>query len=116
MPSLRVADAVKQESLYSFHDLLLMIVATRMLDTGVSLQNIRVAIEHISQKTLNEITRITLFSDGVTVYEVNTEEELLDLLAGGQGVFGIAVSGALRGMAEAISRLEEEEFVVARYP
>ena len=46
---------------------------------------------------------ITLFSDGTTVYECTSAEEVVDLLQGGQGVFGIAVSGAMRELTGAIA-------------
>ncbi len=42
---------------------------------------------------------VTLLSDGTTVYECTSSEEVVDLLRGGQGVFGIAVSGALRELS-----------------
>jgi hypothetical protein len=43
-----------------------------------------------------------LFSDGTTVYECTSAEEVVDLLQGGQGVFGIAVSGAMREISGSI--------------
>ena len=46
--------------------------------------------------------RVTLFSDGTTVYECCSPEEVVDLLQGGQGVFGIAVSGAMREISGSI--------------
>ena len=41
--------------------------------------------------------------DGTTVYECTSAEEVVDLLQGGQGVFGIAVSGAMRELTGVIS-------------
>jgi hypothetical protein len=46
---------------------------------------------------------VTLFSDGTTVYECTSAEEVIDLLQGGQGVFGIAVSGAMRELTGTIA-------------
>jgi hypothetical protein len=37
------------------------------------------------------------------VYECTSAEEVVDLLQGGQGVFGIAVSGAMRELTGAIA-------------
>ena len=45
---------------------------------------------------VDDLAGITLFSDGATVYECTSAEEVVDLLQGGQGVFGIAVGGAMR--------------------
>jgi hypothetical protein len=68
----------------------------------VSLQNIRVAVEHLRRRGIRDLAGITLFSDGTTVYECASPEEVVDLLRGGQGVFGIAVSGAMREITGSI--------------
>ena len=77
-------------------------VVKRLLDAGVSLQNIRVAVEHLRRRGVRDLAGITLFSDGTTVYECTSPEEVVDLLQGGQGVFGIAVSGAMREISGSI--------------
>ena len=51
---------------------------------------------------------MTLLSDGTTVYECTSSEEVVDLLRGGQGVFGIAVSGALRELRGSLAQLPGE--------
>ena len=71
--------------------------------TGISLHNIRVAVDHLRQRGVKDLANITLFSDGTTVYECTSAEEVVDLLQGGQGVFGIAVSGAMRELTGAIA-------------
>ena len=38
-----------------------------------------------------DLERITLMSDGASIYECASPDEIIDLLAGGQGVFGIAI-------------------------
>ncbi|HWC84271.1 MAG TPA: MerR family transcriptional regulator [Pseudonocardiaceae bacterium] len=95
-PSIRTAHGSGSQRLYSFKDILVLKVVKRLLDTGVSLQNIRVAVDHLRRRGVRDLARITLFSDGTTVYECTSPEEVVDLLQGGQGVFGIAVSGAMR--------------------
>ena len=94
-PSIRSASGSGSQRLYSFKDILVLKVVKRLLDTGVSLQNIRTAVEHLRARGVDDLAGITLLSDGITVYECNSSEEVVDLLRGGQGVFGIAVSGAL---------------------
>jgi hypothetical protein len=42
------------------------------------------------------------------VYECTSPEEVVDLLRGGQGVFGIAVSGALRELRGSLAHLPGE--------
>ncbi len=83
-------------------------VVKRLLDTGVSLQNIRKAVDHLRTRGIKDLAHITLFSDGATVYECTSAEEVVDLLAGGQGVFGIAVSGALRELSGELAELPAE--------
>ena len=71
-------------------------VVKRLLDTGVSLQQIRVAIQALRQRGVEDLAQITLMSDGASVYECTSADEVIDLLQGGQGVFGIAVGRVWR--------------------
>lgn len=103
VPSIRSAAGSGSQRLYSFKDILVLKIVKRLLDTGISLQNIRVAVDHLRQRGVEDLARITLFSDGTTVYECTSAEEVVDLLQGGQGVFGIAVSGAMRELTGTIA-------------
>ncbi len=107
-PSVRTATGSGTQRLYSFRDILVLKVVKRLLDTGVSLQNIRKAVDHLRTRGVRELSNITLLSDGATVYECTSAEEVVDLLAGGQGVFGIAVSGALRELSGELAELPAE--------
>jgi DNA-binding transcriptional MerR regulator len=102
-PSVRTATGSGTQRLYSFRDILVLKVVKRLLDTGVSLQNIRKAVDHLRNRGIKDLANVTLFSDGATVYECTSAEEVVDLLQGGQGVFGIAVSGAMRELTGAIA-------------
>ena len=107
-PSVRSAAGSGSQRLYSFKDILVLKVVKRLLDTGVSLQNIRAAVDHLRERGVDDLAQITLLSDGTTVYECTSSEEVVDLLRGGQGVFGIAVSGALRELAGSLASLPSE--------
>jgi DNA-binding transcriptional MerR regulator len=107
-PSVRTATGSGTQRLYSFRDILVLKVVKRLLDTGVSLQNIRKAVDHLRTRGVKDLANITLLSDGATVYECSSAEEVVDLLAGGQGVFGIAVSGALRELSGELAELPGE--------
>lgn len=96
VPSIRGAAGSGSQRLYSFKDILVLKIVKRLLNTGISLQNIRVAVDHLRQHGVQDLANITLASDGTSVYEFTSAEEVVDLLQGGQGVFGIAVSGAMR--------------------
>ncbi|GAB3135236.1 MerR family transcriptional regulator [Tsukamurella serpentis] len=103
VPSIRSAGGSGTQRLYSFKDVLVLKIVKRLLDTGISLQNIRVAVDHLRSRGVEDLAKITLFSDGTTVYECTSAEEVVDLLQHGQGVFGIAVSGAMRELTGTIA-------------
>jgi DNA-binding transcriptional MerR regulator len=108
VPTIRSASGSGSQRLYSFKDILVLKVVKRLLDTGVSLQNIRTAVDHLRARGVDDLAGITLLSDGVTVYECHSSEEVVDLLRGGQGVFGIAVSGAWRELVGSLANLPGE--------
>ena len=90
-PSIRTASGSGTQRLYGFRDILVLKIVKRLLDAGVSLQNIRTAVDHLRGRGVTDLERITLMSDGASIYECTSSDEIIDLLAGGQGVFGIAV-------------------------
>lgn len=90
-PSVRPATGSGTQRLYGFRDILMLKIVKRLLDTGVSLQNIRAAIEHLRSRGVQDLTDLTLMSDGASVYACTSPDEVIDLVRGGQGVFGIAV-------------------------
>ena len=90
-PSIRTASGSGSARLYGFRDILVLKIVKRLLDAGVSLQNIRTAVNHLRDRGVTDLERITLMSDGASIYECASPDEIIDLLAGGQGVFGIAV-------------------------
>jgi DNA-binding transcriptional MerR regulator len=108
VPTVRTATGSGSQRLYSFKDILVLKVVKRLLDAGVSLQNIRVAVEALRTRGVDDLAQLTLLSDGTTVYECTSNEEVVDLLRGGQGVFGIAVSGALRELRGSLAQLPSE--------
>jgi len=95
--------------LYSFKDILVLKIVKRLLDTGISLHNIRVAVEHLRQRGVQDLANITLFSDGTTVYECTSAEEVVDLLQGGQGVFGIALGRVWQEVEGSLAELPAEQ-------
>ena len=90
-PSVRAAHGSGSQRLYGFRDILVLKVVKRLLDTGISLQQIRAAVQHLRDHGTEDLAQVTLMSDGVSVYECTSPDEVVDLLSGGQGVFGIAL-------------------------
>jgi DNA-binding transcriptional MerR regulator len=107
-PSVRPASGSGTQRLYGFRDVLLLKVIKRLLDAGISLQQIRTAIAHLSKRGIDDLTQITLMSDGASVYMCTSPDEVIDLLAGGQGVFGIALGGVWREVEGSLSELPTE--------
>jgi DNA-binding transcriptional MerR regulator len=105
VPSVRDASGSGTQRLYSFRDIVVLKVVKRLLNAGVSLQNIRKAIETLRQWGEEDLATMTLISDGTTVYECRSAEEVVDLLQGGQGVFGIAIGGAFKEIQGSLADL-----------
>ncbi|MCS6710624.1 MerR family transcriptional regulator [Brachybacterium sp. EF45031] len=95
-PSVRGASGSGSQRLYGFRDILVLKVVKRLLDTGVSLQQIRVAVAALRERGVEDLAQITLMSDGASVYECTSAQDVFDLVQGGQGVFGIAVGRVWR--------------------
>lgn len=111
VPSIRPAGGSGTQRLYSFRDVLLLRVVKRLLDIGISLQQIRVAIDHLRARGVNDLTEITLLSDGVTVFECTNGNEIYDLSKGGQGMFLIAIGGVWRDIEGTLATLPTERAV-----
>jgi DNA-binding transcriptional MerR regulator len=107
-PTVRGASGSGTQRLYSFRDILLLKVIKRLLDAGISLQQIRTAVQHLRERGTDDLTRVTLMSDGATVYECTSNDEVIDLLQGGQGVFGIAIGGVWREIEGTLAQLPSE--------
>jgi len=103
-PSIRKAEGSGSQRLYSFEDIVRLRVIKRLLDAGVNLERIRAALEELARqgRTLSDVT---LASDGRTVYAIDDDRQLLDLLQRGQGVFAIAVEPLIDELRGEVSTL-----------
>lgn len=104
-PEIRGAEGSGTQRLYSFRDILLLKVIKRLIDAGISLPQIRVAITHLRSHGVQDLTGVTLMSDGVSVYECTSDSEVIDLLRGGQGMFAIALGGVWRDIEGTVAEL-----------
>lgn len=102
-PSVRDASGSGTQRLYSFQDLVTLRVIKNLLDTGVSLQRVRKAVDHL-QSMDRPLAGVTLMSDGDGVYEAHSPEAVIDLLRQGQGVFAIAVDRVWDDMETAVAK------------
>ena len=69
---------------------------------------IRTAVEHLRERGVEDLAQITLMSDGASVYECTSADEVIDLVQGGQGVFGIAVGRVWREVEGSLAQLPSE--------
>jgi DNA-binding transcriptional MerR regulator len=107
-PSVREASGSGTQRLYSFRDILVLKIVKKLLDAGISLQNIRTAISTLRDRGVADLAQITLMSDGTTVYECTSTDEVVDLLQGGQAVFAIAVGRHVRDVEGTLATLPGE--------
>ena len=107
-PTVRSAAGSGTQRLYGFQDILVLKIVKRLLDTGVSLQNIRTAVDHLRGRGVTELESITLMSDGASIYECASADEIVDLLQGGQGVFGIAIGKVWSEVEGSLATLQGE--------
>ncbi len=107
-PSIRPARGSGSQRLYGFRDILVLRVVKRLLDTGISLQQIRAAVTYLRDHGATDLARVTLMSDGVSVYACTSPDEVVDLLQGGQGVFGIALGRVWQEVEGSLAELPSD--------
>lgn len=108
-PTVRGASGSGSQRLYSFRDVLVLRIVKRLIDAGVSLPNIRSAIAHLVERDGSDLAGLTIMSDGASVYECRSADEVIDLVRGGQGVFGIAVGSVWREVEGTLASLPAED-------
>jgi DNA-binding transcriptional MerR regulator len=107
-PTVRGAAGSGSQRLYGFRDILVLKLVKRLLDTGISLQQIRTAVNQLREAGVNDLAQTTLMSDGASVYLCTSNDEVIDLVSRGQGVFGIAVGKVLREVESSLVELDTQ--------
>ena len=105
-PTVRGAAGSGTQRLYGFRDILVLKLVKRLLDTGISLQQIRTAVSQLREAGVRDLAQTTLMSDGASVYLCTSDDEVIDLVNRGQGVFGIAVGKVLREVETSLIELD----------
>ena len=92
-PSIGEAGGYGTRRMYSFNDLMKLKVVKKLLDAGISLQKLRKTKKYLDDcdGSNNGFLKVTLLSDGNTVYACDSDRAIIDTLKSGQGVFGIAL-------------------------
>ena len=113
-PSVREAGGSGTQRLYSFRDLVQLKVIKKLLDAGVSLHNVRKAVVYLRQHLGTEPSSVTLMSDGARIYACESEDEIIDLVKRGQGVFAIALDKVWDDLSSSLKPKREARPRVAR--
>ena len=108
-PTVRGAAGSGSPRLDGFRDILVLKLVKRLLDTGISLQQIRTAVNQLREAGVSDLAQTTLMSDGASVYLCTSDDEVIDLVSRGQGVFGIAVGKVLREVESSLVELEVQQ-------
>ena len=108
-PTVRGAAGSGSQRLYGFRDILVLKLVKRLLDTGISLQQIRTAVNQLREAGVRDLAQTTLMSDGASVYLCTSDDEVIDLVSRGQGVFGIAVGKVLREVENSLVALNSQQ-------
>jgi DNA-binding transcriptional MerR regulator len=105
VPSIRNAVGSGSQRLYSFTDIVHLKIIKSLLDAGVSLQQTRRAVDYLRTDLKQPLEEVTILSDGTSIYACRSRDEVIDLLAKGQGVFGIAVGKVYEELQGSVAEL-----------
>lgn len=106
-PSIRDAEGSGSQRLYAFEDIVQLKVVKRLLDAGISLQQIRKALEWVRDQNLS-LRDVTLLADASRVYAVTEEREIFDIIRQGQGVFALDVGPVVQEAEADVTALPAE--------
>lgn len=112
VPSIRQAKGSGTQRLYSFEDLVELRVIKRLLDAGVSLQRVREAVSEL-RRMGRSVGDVTLIADDETVYALDDEAQVIDLLRRGQGVFAIALGPVVEQLRGEVTAFPSEQLPAA---
>ncbi|GHT82657.1 transcriptional regulator [Actinomycetota bacterium] len=89
-PSLKGAQGSGNRLLFTFKDILILKAFKKLLDTGISLDKIKKATEILKDRGVDDLSSVTLLSDGKTIFLAYSSDEIVNILQNGQGVLAEA--------------------------
>ena len=110
-PSLQPAQGSGSQRLYAFEDLVRLKLIKKLLDAGISLQRVREAVDYL-RDTGQDMSDVTIASDGSSIFALHSANEVMDLLRRGQGVFGIAVKPVMDEVEASVLELRPSAVTV----
>lgn len=119
-PSVAEARGSGSKRRYSYRDVLELKVIKQLLDAGISLQSARRAVDCLRQDLGADLASANLVLTGTGSVLARSEGEVVDLLAGGQGVFNIVPLSGVVDQLDAdiadIVRIERSEAATRSRP
>lgn len=114
-PSLTDASGSGSRRQYSYRNLLELKVVKNLLDSGIRLEQVREVFAYLQDELGEDVATANLVVNGAQPTLVRSGEEVIDLLAKGQGVLNILpLSGVIDELDEAIVQLFPSRSAVAR--
>jgi DNA-binding transcriptional MerR regulator len=108
-PSIADATGSGSQRRYSYGDVLELKVIKRLLDAGLKLQQARQAVECLRGDLGADLASAQLVLAGTRSVLAHSDGEIVDLLAGGQGVFNILpLSGVVSELDAAIVEIGDD--------
>jgi DNA-binding transcriptional MerR regulator len=108
-PSLAAARGSGTQRLYSYRDVVVLRIIKQLLDSGVTLQRARKAIDFFRDSVGDDLASANLVLGAQDSVLARNGDELLDLLRGGQGVFNVVpLSGVVDDVRSRIFELGAE--------
>ena len=104
-PSVTAVPGSGSSRLYGFRDVLALRVVKRLLDSGVSLRQVRAAAGYVRSYSKEDLARVMLLSDGQHVFVCASSREALKVLQSGEGIFGISLNRVCREIEEELAEL-----------
>jgi DNA-binding transcriptional MerR regulator len=100
-PSLAEARGSGTKRVYAYRDVLELKVIKQLLDAGISLQSARRAVDCLREDLGADVASANLVLTGTRSVLAKSNGEIVDLLAGGQGVFNIVPMAGVVGELDA---------------
>jgi DNA-binding transcriptional MerR regulator len=109
VPTVHNPSGSGSQRLWSFTDILEIKLIKKLMDTGISLQKVRKALDYVHNELQRPLKDVFLVSDGTTIFARTSPDQIIDILAGGQAVFAIAVGKVYEELQGSIAEFKKPE-------
>ncbi len=107
-PSVAPAQGSGSQRRYSYEDIVELKVIKKMRDADISLQRIDKVFAYIRDELNERASEVRIIIDSNRVYACHSNDEVIDLINQGQGVFALALGNILEEIEGAVSEFKIE--------